>query len=75
MVRAKFKVSNIEYRQADPLEPLAVVTLYPVISGSPENERFFRYTPGGVITLGTINLEAAKQFEVGKEFYVDFTPA
>jgi hypothetical protein len=40
-----------------------------------ENSRFWAYTPSGEIRLGTINPEAWKEFEIGEEYYVDFTPA
>jgi len=66
MVRAKFKVMNVTEKE---------VTLLPVTYGSEENKKFFELTPYGSIQMGTINPDAIKQFEVGKEFYVDFTPA
>ena len=50
-------------------------TLHPVTSGSEENDKFFKWTPGGAISLQIVNPEAAKEFQVGKSFYVDFTPA
>lgn len=40
-----------------------------------ENSKFWKYTPMGSIELGTVNEEAWKQFEIGKEYYVDFTVA
>lgn len=46
-----------------------------VSSGSTENEEFFRYTPSADLRLQTINEEAAKNFEVGDEFYIDFVKA
>ena len=70
-IRAKFKVTNI----ADNGEGMKTVSLSPVCSGSPENESIFKWTPSGSISMGTINAEAAKDFEIGKEFYVDFTAA
>ena len=66
MVRAKFTVMNVTEKE---------VTLLPVTYGSEENKKFFELTPYGSIQMGTINPDAIKQFEVGKEFYVDFTPA
>lgn len=42
---------------------------------SDENVRFTEATPWGVIQLGINNPAALEQFEVGKEYYVDFTPA
>lgn len=74
MVRAKFKVDSIQPGNITDSEGKSI-TLSPVISGSKENEDFYRWTPGGQILLSTINEAAAAQFEVGKEFYVDFTPA
>lgn len=68
-VRAKFKVDSVEHT-ADS----ATVKLTPVVSGSEENKTFYKWTPSGLIMLATINKEAAKQFEPGKEYYVDFTP-
>jgi len=45
------------------------------MSGSPENESFFKFTPWGSIEIGTINMAALAQFERGAEFYVDFIRA
>lgn len=46
-----------------------------VADGSAENKEFFRWTPSGQINIGTLNPAAWKQFELGREYYVDFTPA
>ena len=51
------------------------IELNAVYNGSPENEEFFRYTPQGKVTLGIVREEAATQFEIGKEYYADFSPA
>lgn len=47
----------------------------PVVDGSEENKEFFRYTPGGQFMLYTVNLAVAEKYEVGKQYYVDFTEA
>ncbi|MDF2435453.1 MAG: hypothetical protein JWP44_5084 [Mucilaginibacter sp.] len=70
-VRAKFKVTNVN----DLGEGLKSISMMPVYGGSPENDQFFKYTPSGQITIGTINAAAAEQFNLNQEFYVDFTPA
>lgn len=44
-----------------------------VTSSSPENEAFFKTTPSGKITLNVKN--EGVNFEVGKEYYIDFSPA
>ena len=72
-VRAKFKVQEISQR--DGYQPTHVIKLYPVTNGSPENESFYRFTPSGLIELAVVNDQTAKNFELGKEYYVDFTPA
>lgn len=71
MVRAKFKVIS---KQSDPSNG-TTISLFPVISGSAENEQFYKWTPSGQVQLNTVNDLAAEQFIVGKEYYVDFTPA
>jgi len=43
-----------------------------VTNGSPENERFFKWTPSMTLDIGTIQ-EAF--FEVSEEYYLDFIPA
>jgi len=49
------------------------VRLFPVTSGSPENNEFYKATPGGNLTLATINEAAFVQFTVDKEYYVDIS--
>lgn len=67
MVRAKFRVSSKAESDCG-----FEVSLEPVTGGSPENERFYRITPGH---LATINAEAASELRVGSEYFVDFTEA
>ncbi len=40
-----------------------------------ENSKFWDASPSGKIELGTVNPEAWSQFELGEEYYIDFTPA
>jgi len=72
MVRCKFKVEHVG--KIEGFDDLHVVRLSPVISGSEENKLFWKYTPAGTIEMQTTNAEAAAQFELGKAYYVDFTP-
>ena len=79
-VRAKFRVQSIKREQASlwdgtksiPRET-RTIELFPVSSGTEENKAFFASTPSGRIELGVVNLDAAKEFELNKEYYVDFT--
>jgi hypothetical protein len=70
MVRCKFVCQS-----KVPLEGNASISLGVVYSGSEENKAFFAATPGGSIQFYTVNEQAAKQFEIGKEYFVDFTLA
>lgn len=46
-------------------------------NGNPdhENTKFWQASPSGRLELGCINPEASRAFELGKEYYVDFTSA
>lgn len=70
-VRAKFNVSNI----SNDISQGISITLKPVTGGSEENKGFYKYTPYGEIKLNTLNEAAAKYFELGEEYYIDFTKA
>ena len=69
-VRAKFTVNSVT-----PQTNATQVQLYPVTSGSEENDRFFAATPSGSISMLIKNEQAASQFKQGQTYYVDFTPA
>lgn len=47
----------------------------PVTTGSEENKEFYKWTPMGDIKFDTINPVAAANFQVGKEYYLDFISA
>ncbi len=90
-VRAKFKytgyeasLSNMPTKNADgnpgPYEQVELRSLKfsPVYgNGDPnhENTTFWNASPTGQIALGCVNPAAWQQFEIGKEYYIDFTPA
>lgn len=50
-------------------------TFTPVYDADPtsENGKFFTATPSGNLTIGCLN--EAVDFEVGKEYFIDITPA
>lgn len=75
-VRAKFKVTSVTRSAGwDGVKELHTIKLQPVTGGSVGNGKFYASTPSGNIELGFINEEIGKQFDIGQEFYVDFTPA
>ena len=74
MVRAKFRCTIVIPLNSDRGDTGSVELIPVVGDGTPENAEFFKYTPGGAIRLDVMNESAVNQFEVGKEYYVDFTP-
>lgn len=77
-VRAKFKVVGIRRSQWSSDKEVQTIEMQPVTGGTSEeheNRKFWEATPSGKIELGCVNLAAASRFELGKEYYVDFTPA
>lgn len=77
MVRAKFTVREIvRASHWDKSKgEIQTIVMNPVCDGSEENKLFFEASPSGEIKLGTVNEAAARQFELGKAYYVDFSPA
>lgn len=88
MVRAKFRITKHELTETTVPGPVVdgkqtwvpgTVTslrMQPVYgNGDPthENTKFWHATPSGEILLGCVNAEAAAQFAIGHEVYVDFT--
>lgn len=64
-----------ENMQPTELRSVVMSPVYANNDPNHENTKFWSATPSGRLELGTINPEAWKQFELGKEYYLDFTPA
>lgn len=76
MVRAKFKVVSITRQQGwNGVKEHHTIRLQPVTGTSEENAAFYAATPGGSIELTVVNENVGRNFELGAEIYVDFTPA
>ena len=74
-IRAKFRCNSVTFN-GDPTDDNTSrsYNLSPVYDTStPENARFTKATPWGELKLNVDNPEA--RFEVGKFYYLDFTPA
>lgn len=50
------------------------VRLEAVYDGSDENKSWAKYTPSGHVEMWINNPPAYDGFEVGKAYYIDFTP-
>jgi hypothetical protein len=90
-VRAKFTLNSVKstlqpqsHRDesgnyvTDPPVEMRTLSFSPVYANndpSHENSKFWKQSPSGSLELGTINPEAWKQFELGKQYYLDFTLA
>jgi hypothetical protein len=69
-IRAKFKCESVTHGVE-----FSGVTLVPVTSGSQENERFYKWTPGGKVELTVVKRDTAAAFQPGEDYYIDFTHA
>lgn len=77
-VRAKFVVRSITRDQSfssHPAKEVHTIHLFPVYSQDPasENRKFWEATPTGEVKLGVVNPAAGSFFELGAEYYLDFT--
>jgi hypothetical protein len=83
-VRAKFKCDSITHLMMQIWDgktsaptPARTIVMTPVYgNGDPdhENTKFWKASPGGKLELNIVNAEAVEGFEVGKEYYLDFSP-
>lgn len=77
-VRAKFTVVAIKRQKYGRDQEVHTVEMSPVYGNGDanhENTKFWQATPQGRVELGCVNQAAAEQFELGKEYYLDFTKA
>jgi hypothetical protein len=63
-----------DYSRPVPVEK-RTLNFTPVGDAGGENKLFWDATPSGSLQLGIVNQEAWAHFELGKEYYLDFTPA
>lgn len=78
-IRAKFKCTSKSEQEYNSVQGGSTfnIGLNPVMAPhgdvDSENAKFYKSTPGGKIELNIITPSAAEGFEVGKEYYVEFT--
>lgn len=73
--RAKFVVQSITRQKGwGEFKEVWQITMNPVVGNSEENKRFYAATPSGTINLSVVPEAVGKQFDIGQEVYVDFTP-
>ena len=74
MIRCKF-VCNMKVPPREGSADGTLIRLAAVTSGSKENEEFFKWTPGGSLDFYSVNEATAAQIEIGKEYFLDISPA
>jgi len=74
MVRAKFWVSEVNHKHVGAGSTFVEVKMSPVYDDGGANKTWSKATPQGQIIMGITNQEAVEQFEIGKSYFVDFTP-
>lgn len=83
-VKAKFKVNSIEstigtIRNSETgvfeSGELKTIKMSPTYDSNPESEngKFWSASPGGQLSLNCVNPQASEYFELGQEYYLDFT--
>lgn len=70
-IRKTQSTSSSQYGEPKPVDT-EEIELAPVTG--PGNEEWSKWTPGGSVRMQINNPAAIGQFEVGKDYYVDFTP-
>jgi hypothetical protein len=71
-MRAKFKVQSITKFDGTNGTSVKMSAVY---GSEGENHDFWNTTPSGQIEMFITNLEAVKQLELGKNYYIDFIQA
>jgi hypothetical protein len=77
-VRAKFFVEDIKHNDVSGTDAYASISMRPVFGtyGDGEvNKSWSKWTPSGHLQITITNPDAIDQFEKGKAYFLDFTPA
>jgi hypothetical protein len=75
-VRAKFRCLEIRHQfSSSPDHSAATVVLSPVWEQDGVNREWSKATPSGNLEMMITAPEAVNRFELGKCYFVDFTPA
>jgi hypothetical protein len=81
-VRAKFYVTQINHIYNGGGTEIVQVKMAPIFEGKDgvdgntnENRMFSKYSPSGSFELMITNPDAFQQFEIGKNYYFDISPA
>ena len=76
MMRAKMRVTDVQKYDMNQIVKMTAVgkSGYPE-DGADENNSYARWTPSADLSISIANPALFDQFEVGQQFYLDFTKA
>ncbi len=76
-VRAKFQLLEAKHHHQPVPDNVYVEFRFVAVNSATgkENESWSRYTPSGELKMAVTNPAAIEQFEIGKSYYLDITPA
>lgn len=77
MMRAKMRVTNVQKYPTNQIVTMTAVSKsdgYPA-DGSDENNTYARWTPSADLSISIANPALFDKFEIGQQFYLDFTLA
>ncbi|MBY5709706.1 hypothetical protein [Rhizobium leguminosarum] len=74
VVRAKFRCQSVTHFAGD--GSLHAEIRFTAVNGNgEENKSWSKWTPSGELKMMVTNPSAIEAFELGKSYYLDFTPA
>ncbi|MDO3434323.1 hypothetical protein QWJ46_16710 [Rhizobium sp. CBN3] len=75
VVRAKFRCLSVTHFADNGPDPQAEIRFNAVYGTGEENKSWSKWTPSGELKMMVTNPSAIEAFELGKSYYLDFTPA
>ena len=75
IVRAKFRCLSITHFADNGPDPQAEIGFHAVYGTGEENKSWSKWTPSGELKMMVTNPSAIEAFELGKSYFLDFTPA
>lgn len=75
VVRAKFRCLSITHFADNGPDAQAEIRFHAVYGTGEENKSWSKWTPSGELKMMVTNPSAIEAFELGKSYFLDFTPA
>ncbi|TBA16086.1 hypothetical protein [Rhizobium ruizarguesonis] len=75
VVRAKFMCLSVTHFANNGTDTQAEIRFTAVYGNGEDNRSWSKWTPSGELKMMVTNPTAIEAFELGKSYYLDFTPA